>query len=127
MSRDARRPRHSAARAAILPLLMAGALAAGAAASPGWATTAAPPRSATVTLRDIAFHPARVTVRRGGTVRFRWADGRTQHNVTSTGAHRFRSSPTQSNGAYTVRLRTAGTYRFVCTIHFGMRGRIIVR
>jgi plastocyanin len=29
-------------------------------------------------------------------------------------------------GTYTVRFRRPGTYRYVCTIHPNMRGRVIV-
>ena len=110
-----------------VPAFLAVLLPPSVAGMPAASSARAAPRSATVTLKDIAFRPARVTIRRGGSVRFRWDDGRTQHDVTSTGRRRFPRSPTQSHGTYAVRLRTTGTYRYVCTIHFGMRGTIVVR
>jgi plastocyanin len=83
--------------------------------------------SHTVQIKDIDFHPRTITVRRGDSVRWVWLDGSTPHNVRSRGALRFRGSPTKTRGTYTVRFRHAGTYRYVCTIHFNMKGRVLVR
>jgi len=80
----------------------------------------------TVRIKDIDFAPRAVTIRRGSTVRWSFLDRRVPHNVTSSGGRRFRSSPTKSKGTYSVRFRRAGTYRYVCTIHLNMRGRVAV-
>ena len=80
-----------------------------------------------VVLRDIAFKPAAVRIGRGGRIRWRWDDGDTSHNVTSRGRLRFKSSPTKSSGTYVVRFRRSGTYRYECTLHPGMVGRVVVR
>lgn len=90
----------------------------------------APARAATshtVRIKDIDFHPTAMTVHRGDLVRWVWLDGPTPHNVKSVGATRFHSSPTKTQGTFTVRFSHAGTYRYVCTIHFNMKGRIVVR
>jgi plastocyanin len=68
-----------------------------------------------------------VTIRRGGRVTWRFVDDEVSHNVTSVGTPRFRSSATKLTGTYTVRFRRAGIYRYVCTIHANMRGKVIVR
>lgn len=81
----------------------------------------------TVVLEDIEFTPSRVTVSRGSTVRWVWRDGATSHNVISRGTKRFRSSTTKQSGTYSVRFRRSGTYRYVCTIHPNMIGRVVVR
>jgi plastocyanin len=81
----------------------------------------------TVAIRDIAFKPGRVTINRGDGVRFLWRDRDVPHNVTSKGTRRFASSPTRKSGGYIVRPATPGTYRYVCTIHFGMTGTITVK
>jgi plastocyanin len=99
-----------------------GAIAGRAAATPGHAASVR-----VVTLRKIAFHPARLVVTRGTSVRFSWKDPGIVHNVTSTGRRRFRSSSTKKTGTYTVRFTRAGTYTYVCTIHFGMKGRVVVK
>src|SRR4051794_25413460 len=80
-----------------------------------------------VVLRDIDFKPHTVQIHRGDRVRWRWDDGDTSHNVTSRGRARFKSSTTKSAGTYVVRFRRAGTYRYVCTLHPGMAGRVVVR
>lgn len=81
----------------------------------------------TVAIKDIDFHPVRLVVRRGDTVRWRFLDASTSHNVTSTGAMRFRSSPTKLTGTYSVRFTRSGTYRYRCTIHPNMVARVVVR
>ncbi len=81
----------------------------------------------TVRIKDIDFHSRTITVHRGDSVNWVWLDGPTPHNVTSRGAKRFRSSPTKTRGTYTVRFSRSGTYRYVCTIHFNMKGKVVVR
>ena len=82
---------------------------------------------ATVTIRNIDFHRRSVTIRRGGSVTWRFVDPQVSHNVTSRGTPRFRSSPTKLTGTYTVSFKRAGVYRYVCTIHANMHGRVVVR
>lgn len=49
------------------------------------------------------------------------------HNVHSVGALRFESSENQTAGTdYAVTFRRRGTYRYVCTLHPGMKGRVVV-
>ncbi len=49
------------------------------------------------------------------------------HNVTSRGELRFASSADQREGTeYTVTFRRRGTYRYVCTLHPGMAGKVVV-
>ena len=81
----------------------------------------------TVTLRNIAFAPKNLSVARGTTVTFAWRDERTAHNVVSRGAKRFASIPTRETGSRSRKFTKAGTYRYVCTLHPGMAGRITVR
>ncbi|MGI8557263.1 MAG: cupredoxin domain-containing protein [Solirubrobacteraceae bacterium] len=48
--------------------------------------------------------------------------------MTSYGKARFRSSPTQSVGTYSVKFTRKGTYTYRCTIHpLTMKATIIVR
>jgi len=90
---------------------------------------AALPRTATVLVHDDHFHPARVTIRRGGRVRWRWA-GHHPHDLRFRRAPklpRIRPSAARLEGAMTRRFRRTGTYRYLCTIHRGMRGAVVVR
>ncbi len=88
---------------------------------------AADARTKEVVLADIEFGPATLKIHRGDRVRWIWRDGITPHDVTSRGRRRFRSSETKSDGTHRVRFRRRGTYRYVCTIHFGMDGKVVVR
>ena len=78
-------------------------------------------------MQDFEIKPSTVRIARGDTVRWRFLDDVAPHNVTSRGSTRFRSSPTKQSGTYSVRFRKAGTYRYVCTIHSNMRGKVVVR
>ena len=80
-----------------------------------------------VVVEDIDFKPRSVTVRKGTTVRWSFRDGPTEHNVISRGRPRFAGSPEKTTGTYSVRFRRSGTYRYVCTLHPGMAGRVVVR
>jgi plastocyanin len=79
--------------------------------------------SHTVTLKDVRFHPGTLSINRGESVKWVWADGE-EHNVTFHGFH----SRTMAHGSYTVRFTQAGTFNYNCTIHVseGMKGKIVV-
>ena len=105
-------------------LLCAAAFVLSASALPQPAASAGVKR---VEMKDIDFTPATVTIRRGDSVRWVWRDQRVSHDVTSRGRLRFRSSQTKLTGTHTVRFRRKGTYRYVCTIHPSMLGKVVVR
>jgi plastocyanin len=75
----------------------------------------------TVTLRNFAFHPATMNINHGESVKWVWRD-EAQHNVTFRGFH----SRTQLKGSYTVRFARRGTFKYRCTIHPEMRGKVVV-
>ncbi len=79
--------------------------------------------SHTVTLKDVRFHPGTLSIDRGESVRWVWADGQ-EHNVTFHGLR----SRTMAHGSYTLRFTRAGTFTYDCTIHAseGMKGKIVV-
>jgi plastocyanin len=79
--------------------------------------------SHTVILKDVRFHPGTLSINRGETVRWVWADGE-EHNVTFHGFH----SHTMAHGSYTVKFTQQGTFNYNCTLHVseGMRGKIVV-
>lgn len=109
-------------------LLAAGALVAVASVASLTPALAAPPPRAhatsttTVTLKDISFKKSTVKIAKGGSVKWVWKDGDTPHNVTFATKH----SKTQKTGSYTLRFARAGTYKYHCTIHPGMNGKVVV-
>lgn len=111
------------------PLLAAGLLAAGSLAAVAVEALPATAAShgATVTLKDIAFHKASVTIHKGQSVTWVWKDGDTTHNVTSEGTRRFKTGSNRNKGSYKVKFTKAGTYKYECTLHPGMVGKVIVK
>jgi plastocyanin len=99
-------------------------------ASIAWLTpalAAGPPRAhaastTTVTLKDISFKKATVKIAKGESVKWIFKDGDTPHNVTFATKH----SKTQKSGSYTLRFARAGTFKYHCTIHPGMNGKVVV-
>lgn len=80
-----------------------------------------------VVVRNIKFNPGSLTIARGSTVTWRFDDETTKHNVISRGAKRFKNSPVKGSGTYSVRFTRRGIYRYVCSLHIGMKGVITVR
>jgi plastocyanin len=70
----------------------------------------------------------KVTVSKGTKVKWVWT-GENTHNVTvKKGPVKFHST-TKASGSYSKRLRTAGTYTIICTIHGGsiQKMKLVVR
>jgi len=80
---------------------------------------------ATVQVTSNAFSPVLVNLRRGGIVTWVWSDTTSQHNVTFHDP--LLSSQTLSTGLHSVVFQTVGTFNYLCTVHPGMTGSIVVR
>jgi plastocyanin len=84
--------------------------------------TAAPAAAATrnVKIGDDYYvragSPPTVTVFRGTTVRWNWRGNR-QHNVVAQSGPSSFQSALKRSGSYSRKMRRAGTYRIVCSIH----------
>jgi plastocyanin len=78
-----------------------------------------------VAMRSIAFVPATATVKVGATVT--WTnDDSVDHNVTATSGARFKSPAFGRNGSASFTPKKAGRIRYVCTLHPGMKGTLVV-
>ena len=77
----------------------------------------------TVVIKNYLYNPGRMTINRGDSVTWRFADGGIAHNVSGKG---FRS-PTKASGSFTARFTRSGTFSYTCTIHPWMSGSIVVR
>jgi len=92
------------------------------------ATTSAAPAAAgaaAVTMQNISFTPPVVSVKAGQTVTWTNQDS-VDHNVTATNGATFKSDTFGKGGTFTWKAGKAGTVSYVCTIHPGMEGKIIV-
>lgn len=76
----------------------------------------------TVVLQGLAFTPSTVKIKRGQTVTWRWRDGSIPHNIRGNGF----GVGTKKSGTYRKRFTRKGTFRYVCTIHPTMKGRVVV-
>jgi plastocyanin len=81
-----------------------------------------------VLVKDNFFEPRSVNIRRGDRVTWIWR-GENEHNVTFVkvpkGAGK-KGAETRVTGRWTRRFRKRGLYKYICTIHAGMRGTIDV-
>ncbi len=97
-------------------------LGAGSAAS-GQDQTASTSATATVNIRDFSFRPATLKVSRGTTVTFANRDS-VRHTATRGGS--FDTGRIRAGRAKSVRFGSSGTYRYHCSIHPEMRGKVVV-
>ncbi len=89
--------------------------------SQGGSAQQAPVDGDAVAVTDNAFTPEALQVSPGITVTWTW-EGSSPHNVTFDDA----ASDTQTDGTWTQSFAEPGTYDYVCTLHSGMTGTVIV-
>ncbi|MDQ3442960.1 MAG: cupredoxin domain-containing protein [Chloroflexota bacterium] len=74
-----------------------------------------------IAVQDDQFAPAAIEVPAGTTVSWEW-DGIEEHNVVGDG---FESSA-QVEGDFSHTFNEPGTHAYECTLHFFMRGEVVV-
>lgn len=79
------------------------------------------PPIAAVAVRDNYFDPSALDIAVGTTVVWTW-EGLAPHNVVGL---EF-ASPVQTSGVFRLAFATPGSYDYVCTLHRGMHGRVLV-
>ena len=80
-----------------------------------------------VSMTDIKFVPHDANVKVGQKIVWTHDDGDIPHNVTATKGAKFRSDPNMREGdTFEYTPTKAGTIDYVCTIHEGQDGRLIV-
>ncbi|MEJ0001787.1 MAG: cupredoxin domain-containing protein [bacterium] len=91
-------------------------------------TTAAPAPitgTATVEIRDSAFSPAYLTVKKGTKVTWENYD-QMSHTVTSDSGKLLDSGSLAEGSTYSLTLSTAGIYTYHCALHPNMKATIVV-
>ncbi|MFL5847017.1 MAG: plastocyanin/azurin family copper-binding protein [Solirubrobacteraceae bacterium] len=71
---------------------------------------------------DDKFSAATITIHKGDTVKWTWA-GKNPHNVKFSGF----TSKVQVKGTFSHRFKKKGTFKYLCVIHSGMTGKVIVK
>jgi plastocyanin len=75
-----------------------------------------------VVAKDLRFQPPAIQVEAGTEVTWRFEDGSVPHNVKG---HGF-ASKDQTGGTFAHRFGQPGEFRYTCTLHAGMDGRVVV-
>lgn len=92
----------------------------------GCAAAAAEP-AIVVTVKDMTFSPAEITIQPGDTVEWVFDDGGMPHDVAGTGElEGILQSELLTEGTYSYTFDTAGTFDYTCTPHPMMLGTVIV-
>ena len=81
--------------------------------------------SKTVGAYNNYFSPKKVTVSRGSKVT--WVIRKGVHNVRSKRGSFLASKNLGKGGKYSKRFSRSGSYPYVCTLHPGMDGKVVVR
>jgi hypothetical protein len=79
------------------------------------------PLIANVAVRDNFFDASALEVAPETTVVWTW-EGRAPHNIVGLEFE----SPVQTSGVFSVAFANPGSYDYVCTLHRGMHGRVLV-
>ncbi|MGH2539596.1 MAG: cupredoxin domain-containing protein [Actinomycetota bacterium] len=77
-----------------------------------------------VRIVDNAFRPRNLSIARGTVVR--WVNRGTRSHTTTSNGDVWDSGTLSPGDTFRRRFRSAGTFRYHCTIHSGMTGRITV-
>jgi plastocyanin len=94
--------------------------------------TASAPKPRKVTLADNYFLPAKLKVKKGTTIKWKWGpEAYDVHDVKlksgPKGVKKFHSSPGTAGFSFKKTLKKPGVYKIVCTLHDEMKMTIRVR
>ena len=91
------------------------------------AATSADDHYVTITVTDMSYEPAEVTIHPGDTVEWVFDDGGIPHDVSGEGdLEGVLQSELLSTGSYTYTFDEAGTFTYHCTPHPMMVGTVVV-
>ena len=111
-------------RASIAVALTAVALA-GCGGGGSKSSSSSKPKPGGVTMQNIQFKPTAMRVKLGRVVTWTNRDS-VDHNVTATKGAKFASKAFGQGGTFRFTPHKAGTVDYVCTLHPGMKAKLIV-
>jgi plastocyanin len=103
--------------------LLAVLLLLGSGSAAGAAPTASASKSVTVSMKNFSFKPATVHISKGDRVVWANLDG-VRHTATKAGS--FDTGKIKSGKAVAVKFGAKGTYRYHCSLHPEMIGKVVV-
>ena len=83
-------------------------------------------KSVTVSMKDIKFVPATVTVAKGGKVSWK-NDDTAPHDVTADEFKSGEAGGLKKGDTFEHTFKAAGSFNYVCTVHPGMEGTVEVK
>lgn len=86
-------------------------------------TTQTPQGSSQISIKNFAFNPAELSINKGATVIWINKDP-TTHRISGNG---FQSMDLTNSRSYSFTFNNSGTYDYICSIHPGMKGKVIVK
>ena len=75
----------------------------------------------TVSVKNNAFSPTSVSIKKGGKVTWKWTQGGVSHNVSPAGGGKGSATSSKKGFTFTKTFSKAGTFKYVCTIHSSMK------
>ena len=82
--------------------------------------------SKTVAVKNNAFSPTTVKIRKGDKVVWKWTQGGVPHNVTPANGNPGSKTSSKKGFTFTKTFSKAGTFKYVCTIHSNMKSTVKV-
>ena len=82
--------------------------------------------SGDVTMKDIKFHPSKVTIKKGQTVVWTNEDS-VGHDVTSDGFKSGDPGGIDNGQTFQHKFPKKGAYKYQCSVHPGMTGEVVVK
>jgi plastocyanin len=79
-----------------------------------------------VDMKDIKFNPGNVKIKPGGKVTWVNHDS-VGHDVTSDGFSSGSPGGIDNGASFSHTFKKAGTYKYVCSVHPGMEGEVVVK
>lgn len=77
--------------------------------------------SKTVAVKNNAFSPGTVKIRKGDRVVWKWTQGGVPHNVTPAAGGAGSKTTSRKGATFAKTFSKRGTFKYVCTIHSSMR------
>lgn len=93
--------------------------------TPTTPSNTAPTQTNAVSVGDNFFSPSAIQVSPGTTVTWTWPSGTSTHNVTFSDG--TTSGDKSAGSVFTRTFNSAGTFTYVCTLHGGMNGSVLVK
>lgn len=88
-------------------------------------TTASQIGQNNIEIKNYVFSPSSLTIKIGDTITWTNNDG-VSHTITSDSGSELDSQTISDGQTYSHTFNSAGTFNYHCSIHTGMKGRIIV-